>query len=239
MTVVMYERVGFEGRRPSPFSWRVRYALAHKGIPVEYRTVRFADVQTIRSLSGQDMTPIVIDGDTVVQDSWNIAIHLEERYAGQPSLFGGAIGRGLTRQINIWSDTVLSPSIRRLISADFIYVLAPEDREYFRRSREAQFGMTLAAYCADREHWVAALKLVIAPLEQTLSEQDYICGKTPAYADYLLFSVFQYARLGSPHELLPAGSAVRRWRDRLVGRFDQLGDRFPAYPANPGGPDGR
>jgi glutathione S-transferase len=239
MTAIMYERIGFEGRRPSPFSWRVRYALAHKGIPVEYRTARFADVETIRSLSGQDKTPIVIDGDTVVHDSWNIAVHLEERYPGQPSLFGGGIGHGLTRQINIWSDNVLSPAIRRLISADFIYVLAPEDRPYFRRSREAQFGMTLEAYCASRERWMAEFELVIAPLAQTLSEQDYICGAAPAYADYLLFSVFQYARLGSPHEIVPPGSAVRRWRDRLVGCFDQLGDRFPAYPANPGGPDGR
>jgi hypothetical protein len=40
-------------RRPSPFSWRIRYALAHKGVPVEFRLVRFADVETIRGLSGQ------------------------------------------------------------------------------------------------------------------------------------------------------------------------------------------
>ena len=54
MTLIMYEHIGFEERRPSPFSWRIGYALKHKGAPVEYRTVRFADVETIRSLSGQD-----------------------------------------------------------------------------------------------------------------------------------------------------------------------------------------
>ena len=58
MALIMYERIGLQERRPSPFSWRIRYALAHKSVPVEYRPVRFADVETIRSLSGQDKVPI-------------------------------------------------------------------------------------------------------------------------------------------------------------------------------------
>jgi len=45
MSLIMYERIGHDGRRPSPFSWRIRYALAHKGIEPEFRQVRFADEQ--------------------------------------------------------------------------------------------------------------------------------------------------------------------------------------------------
>ena len=66
MSLTMYERIGDGGRRPSPFSWRIRYALAHKGVPVEFRTIRFADVETIRQLSGQDKVPILSDGDRVI-----------------------------------------------------------------------------------------------------------------------------------------------------------------------------
>jgi len=80
MSLVMYERVGHEDRRPSPFSWRIRYALAHKGVPVEFRHVRFADVETIRALSGQHFVPVVTDGDQVIHDSWNIACYLEDRF---------------------------------------------------------------------------------------------------------------------------------------------------------------
>jgi glutathione S-transferase len=239
MALTMYERIGYQDRRPSPFSWRIRYALAHKGIPVEFRTVRFVDVETIRGLSGQDKVPIVVDGDRVIHDSWNIAMHLETQLPERPSLFGGDTGRGLTRAMNIWSDSVLSLAIRPLISSDFIYCLAPEDRPYFRRSREAQFGCTLEAYCADRPRRLAEFEATIAPLEQTLSEQPYIAGDEPAYADYVLFSAFQYARLGSPHELLREGTAVRRWRDAIITRFDGLGDRYPGYPAVKEGPDGR
>jgi glutathione S-transferase len=239
IAMIMYERIGYQERRPSPFSWRVRYALAHKDVPVEFRTVRFADVETIRALSGQDKVPIVVDADRVIHDSWNIAVHLETAFPDRPSLFGGEVGRGLTRSINWWSDMVLGPAIRRLISSDFIYCLAPEDRPYFRRSREAQFGCTLEAYCANREHWLAEFETTIAPLEHTLSEQAWLAGAEPAYADYLVFSVFQYARLGSPHEILREGTAVRRWRDALIAKFDRLGDRFPGYPAKQEGPDGR
>jgi len=239
MTLIMYERIGFEGRRPSPFSWRIRYAFAHKGVPVEFRPTRFADVETIRALSGQDKVPIVVDGDRVIHDSWNIATHLETRFPDHPSLFGGSAGQALTRHINHWSSTTLGPAIRRVISADFIYCLAAEDRPYFRRSREAAFGCTLEAYCADRDRWLAELDVAIAPLEQTLSEQAYVAGANPGYADYLLFSVFQYARLGCPLELLRENTSVRRWRDSLVASFDQLGDRFPAWPASKEGPDGR
>jgi glutathione S-transferase len=231
MSLVMYERVGHAGRRPSPFSWRVRYALAHKGVPVEFHLVRFADVEMIRTLSGQHMVPILCDEDRVIHDSWNIACYLEDRFSDRPSLFGGEAGRGLARLVNNWAADTLAPSIRRLISADFILCLAPEDREYFRRSREAAFGCTLEGYCADRSRWLAKFAAVIAPLEATLKAQPYIAGATATYADYLLFSVFQYARLGCPDEFVAEGSALRRWRDGLALAFDGLGTRYPGHPA--------
>ena len=233
MSLVMYERIGHEGRRPSPFSWRVRYALAHKGVPVEFRPVRFADVETIRALSGQHFVPIVTDGDRVIHDTWNIACYLEDRFPERPSLFGGSGGRGVARLVNHWADNTLGTAVRRLIAADFILCLDAGDRDYYRSSREAAFGCTLAEYCADRSRWLAEFETVIAPLERTLAEQPYIAGATPGYADYMAFSMFQYARLGSPHEFVREGTALRAWRDGLVQAFDGLGDRYPGYPAAP------
>jgi glutathione S-transferase len=71
---------------------------------------------------------------------------------------------------------------------------------------------------------------VTAPLERTLQEQPYFGGAEAGYADYVLFSMFQYARLGCPDEFVAEGTALRRWRDGLVQAFDGLGDRYPAYP---------
>src|SRR5262245_9278204 len=80
MALIFYERVGHEGRRPSPFSWRIRYALAHKGLDFEVRPVRFADVGTIRALSGQHLTPVLSDGEHVVHETWDIACYLEDQF---------------------------------------------------------------------------------------------------------------------------------------------------------------
>jgi glutathione S-transferase len=231
MTLTMYERIGHEGRRPSPFSWRIRYALAHKGIEPAFHHVRFADVETIRGLSGQHFVPIVTDGDTVIHDSWNIACHLEDKFPDRPSLFGGAGGRGVARLVNHWADNTLGVAIRRLIAADFVVCLDPGDRAYYRSSREAAFGCTLEEYCADRPRWLAEFATVTAPLERTLQEQPYVTGDMPGYADYVVFSMFQYARLGCPDEFVAEGTALRRWRDGLVAAFDGMGERYPGYPA--------
>ena len=230
----MYERIGEGGRRPSPFSWRIRYALAHKGVPVEFRHVRFADVETIRALSGQHFVPIVADGDRVIHDSWNIACYLEDHFPDRPSLFGGdAAGAAWRGLVNHWSDQTLGVAIRRLIAADFILCLDAGDRDYYRSSREAAFGCTLEEYCADRPRWLAEFddgrsRRWSGPFPSS----PILAGAAPGYADYMLFSVFQYARLGCPDEFLRRGTALRRWRDGLVQAFDGLGDRYPGYPAS-------
>jgi glutathione S-transferase len=233
MALVFHERVGLQGRRISPFSWRIRYALAHKGLDPEVVPTRFADVARIRALSGQDLVPIIEDDGRVVHDSCSIACHLEDRFPDRPSLFGGTAGRGTARLVNIWSDTTLNPAIRPQVSADFIRCIDPGDRDYFRRSRETQFGMTLEQFCAGRDAALPELSKVCAPVERTLSEQPFLAGDAPAYVDYIIFSVFQQARIGSPRDVLhlaPGMESTRAWRSRMVALHGGLGDRFAGYP---------
>jgi glutathione S-transferase len=233
MALIFHERVGLDGRRISPFSWRIRYALAHKGLDPEVVPTRFADVARIRALSRQELVPIIEHDGQVVHDSWSIACHLEDRFADTPSLFGGAIGRGTARLVNIWSDTVLGRTMRPLVYADFIRCIDPGDRAYFRGSRETQLGMTLEQYSADRDAVLAGVIQACTPLERTLSEQAFLAGEAPAYVDYIVFSVFQWARIGSPRDVLAdttSMDATRAWRARMVGLYDDLGNRFALYP---------
>lgn len=234
MPLIFYERVGHEGRRPSPYSWRIRYALAHKGLldEIEIKPVRFADVETIRRLSGQQFTPIIDDDGKVVHETWNIATHLEQRYPNRPSLFGGPQGHGLARVLNSWTDLTLLPAMRPLFLDTFSNILDAGDRPYFRQSRESALGMTLEAYCANRPEKLAAAQAVWAPLERTLAEQPFLAGSTPNYADYSVFSVFQMARLGSPLDVVPPGTALAAWRLRMIGLYDRLGEEFPGYPTS-------
>ena len=239
---MFHERVGVDGRRISPFSWRIRYALAHKGLDPEVVPTRFADVERIRALSGQHFVPIIEDDGRVVHDSWSIACHLEDRFPDRPSLFGGGAGRGAARLVNHWCDATLGAAMRRQIYADFIWCIAPEDRAYFRSSRESALGTTLEAYSAARDAYLPAFLDAGSPLQRTLLEQPFLGGDAPAYVDYVVFSIFQWARVGSPRDVLadaPQVSAVRDWRARMVALYDGLGDRFPLYPAQRTGPDGR
>ena len=108
----------------------------------------------------------------------------------------------MTRLINEWAGFQLAPPLRRVIYADFPAVLDPGDRAYFRSTRERDLGMSLEAACAEPEKKLATFQRVCVPLERSLSSQPYICGSSPAYADYIVFSVFQWARLGSLKDIV-------------------------------------
>jgi glutathione S-transferase len=72
-----------------PFSTnveRVALALGHKGLAVESVAVDPADRSPLRELSGQELVPVLVDGDSVISDSVRIMHHLEQRFA-EPPLF--------------------------------------------------------------------------------------------------------------------------------------------------------
>jgi glutathione S-transferase-like protein len=204
MTLTMYERIGHQGRRPSPFSWRIRYAFAHKGIDPEFRHVRFADVETIRALSGQHFVPILTDGERVIHDSWNIACHLEDRFPDRPKLFPGG-ERGVARLVNHWADMTLGTAIRRLIAARFILCLDAGDRAYYRSSREAAFGCTLEDYCADRPRWLGEFATVTAPLERTWASSPILPARRRATPTTSSFRCSSTRGLAAPANFLPRG----------------------------------
>jgi glutathione S-transferase len=56
---------------------RVALALAHKGLEVEWIDVDPADRSPVRAASGQDLVPVLEDGDQTIADSTRIIHHLE------------------------------------------------------------------------------------------------------------------------------------------------------------------
>ena len=63
---------------------RVALALAHKGLEVESVAVDPDDRSSVRAASGQDLVPVLIDGDEVIADSTRILHHLERRFPDPP-----------------------------------------------------------------------------------------------------------------------------------------------------------
>ena len=208
MSLKLFELVGTDASRPfSPFCWRTRMALAHKGLAAETIPWCFTDKAAIAP-HGSEKVPVLLDGDRAVADSWAIANYLEDTYPDRPSLFGGDGGRAMARMLNWWGDITVIGGIFPLIIADIPLGLAPVDADYFRKSREARFGKSLEEVMAGREQAVLAFRKSLEPMRQTLKTQPFLGGDAPNYADYIVFGPFQWARVVSPFRLLEESDAV-------------------------------
>jgi glutathione S-transferase len=220
--LTLYELAGADPEnRFSPHCWKVRFALAHKGIGVRRVAWRFTEKEAI-AFSGQTRVPVLVHDQTVISDSWNIAVYLEETFRDRRSLFGAPEAVPLTKFINSWADTALIMALLRVILLDVYACVDDRDREYFRSSREARLGMTLEEAAADREKHVAEFRRALQPLRPVLERQEFLAGDQPAYADYCVLGMFMWARCTSEVALLEPSDPVFRWRERLYQDFEGL-----------------
>lgn len=231
MSLKLFELVGTDAARPfSPYCWRTRLALAHKGLSAETLPWRFTEKSAIAP-HGSDKVPVLLHNGKPVVDSWVIATYLEDNFPDRPSLFGGPGGRAMARMINAWGDIAIVGGIFPLIIADIPKNLNAVDADYFRQSREARFGgRTLEDIMASRDSGVATFRKSLEVMRQTLKRQPYLGGDAPNYADYIVFGGFQWARVTSPFKLLEADDPIYAWRDKLLDAFDGLARTSPGHP---------
>jgi glutathione S-transferase len=223
--ITLWELGGKQGRRYSLFSWRTRMALAHKGLAFETRPVRLTDKEAI-AFSGGKTVPVIRDGDTVVRDSWKIAGHLETRYP-QNTLFGGEIGHGVTHAFNTWVDRALVGPMMQVVAPDIHERVDAADEQYFRTMAEAVTKTTLEQLRGGGDEALRRLGRALEPMQTLLKRQAYVCGEQPAYADYILFSLFQWARVMSPREVLGPEDPLCAWRERVLDLFDGFARNVP------------
>jgi len=229
MPLKLYELVGTDDARPfSPFCWRTRMALAHKGLSAETIPWCFTDKAAIAPHQSEKV-PVLLDGDKPIVDSWVIANYLEDTYPDRPSLFGGEGGRAMARMLNWWGDVTVMGGMFPLIVADIPAHLKPVDAAYFRKTREARFGKPLEEVVAGRDKAVEGFRKSLEPLRLTLRTQNYLGGATPNYADYIVFGPFQWARVVSPFKLLAEDDPVYAWRERLLDAFDGMARKSPGF----------
>jgi glutathione S-transferase len=227
MAITLYELAGADpDLRFSPYCWRTRFALAHKGLEVEGIPWRFTESEKL-VFSGQAKVPVIVDEGRSVADSWAIAEYLEARYPDRPSLFGGAAGQAHARFLNAWTDRVLHAGLARLVVRDILDVLHPDHQPYFRRSRERALGRSLEEVVADPESGIAALRKLLVPLRDVLQKQPWLGGEAPDYADYIVLGSLQWPRCVSPIVLLAEDDPVHLWQLRGLALFDGLGARAP------------
>ena len=185
-----------------PFSTnveRIALALAHKGVTAEWIDVDPADRSPVREVSGQELVPVLVDGDLVLHDSPRILEHLEQRFPEPPLFPREPPRREELRSFLDWFNQIWKRP-PNLIAAE---ELKPEpDRA---RIGELEERITVSL---DR-------------FEALLDGRDFLFGDELTAADVTAFPFLKYAVIwqdGDPdrfHEIL-------RETMRLDGRYPRL-----------------
>jgi glutathione S-transferase len=229
VAIKLFDLAGAEDdRRFSPYCWRAKMALKHKGLDFETLAWRFTEKDAIVPYKSNTV-PVLVDGAQSVYDSWAIALYLDEVYPSRPRLFEGSESRALCDFFNQWAVKTLHPLLMRVIILDLFDKVHPQDKAYFRESREKRYGMRLEEFGRDPKGALAAFRGALDPVRPVLVQHRFVCGNGPGFADYILFGTFQWARAVSPTRLLEPDDPVFAWRERLLQMYDGYAGKAKGY----------
>ncbi|MGJ8532607.1 MAG: glutathione S-transferase family protein [Alphaproteobacteria bacterium] len=215
MSIKLYDLCGKDkDRRFSPYCWRIKKALEHKGLSYETIAVPFTGIAQIKG-NGQKTVPMLCDGDTTVTDSFRIAEYLDETYPNRPALFGCESAVALSRFVEAWTYSALHPGIIRMVAKDIHDILDDKDKAYFRASRENSLKTTLEDMHADRDAHRADFQGKLLALDMMLRQQNFIGGDVPNYADFIVYGSLKWPAECSDYELLPQKPRILDWYARL------------------------
>jgi glutathione S-transferase len=229
MTILLYDLVTANGRALSPFVWRIKYALAHKGLDYEVSPVGFTEIPSL--CGGQFKTvPIIEDSGKTVCDSWAIADHLDQAHADRPALFTSPQERALAKFFDGWFGLEIMNRIFAINVLDIHNHARAADQPYFRQSREARLGgKTLEQFTEGRDARLPELHHALRPMRAALATSPFLGGDTPNYADYIALGGFLWAGAVCTIPLLKSDDRLNDWLKRGFDLYGGIGN-VDAYP---------
>lgn len=219
--MILYELDAINEQYFSPYCWRILMSLNHKDLykGVKRIQVKFSDKSLI-SHKGFNTVPVLEDDDNWTGGSLKIAEYIEKTYPNQPSLFRGAENMNLTSIINQMLDTKIIGILARIIVGDVYKVLHPEDKIYFRETREKILNKTIEEVDLESSKYIPILQKELNPFRKVIKNNNFFTGSKPMYCDYILFGFFMWARNTSPKQLLEKNDVLWHWRERMLNLFD-------------------
>ena len=221
--IKLYELALANGLSASPFVWRIRYALAHKGLLFESEHLGFRDIPA--RFGGRFKTvPVLECGGSMLAESWDIAEYLDQAYPDHPPLFTSPAELAMVRLTDQWFTAEVMRKMFRIYLLDVHDAAHPEDRAYFRNSREQGFlrGRTLEDFTADRTSRLPALREALAPLRAHLKQHPFLGGATPNFADYIVLGAFIWAGSVATLPVLQSDDALRPYIERGLDLYDGI-----------------
>ena len=158
---------------------RLALALAHKGLRAESVWVPYEERAEIRRVSGQDLVPVLVDGEKVLIDSMEIVRHLEDRFPDTAPLYPKDPARRADCLLFIdWFNRVWKRPPNEMEGE----LGKPEGERDLRRVE--RLGRAMAGY--------------LDLFEQMLTGRDHLLGPEFTAADVCAFPFVKYATLYDP-----------------------------------------
>jgi glutathione S-transferase len=199
----------------SPFSAKVRIALAEKKIPVTIREIPWSrktlwgpkPAEFLR-VSPHGQVPVLVDGGAVIYDSTVICEYLEDRYPEPRLMPRDPAGRARCRQLEDEADRALQLGVTPLVRELF---LKPDPK--------TRDGAQLSAA-------QALLATYYARLEGELEGRELLCGELSladlATSVTLFFSTTLGAAIGPEQQRLQAWLTRMRTRPALASEAQAM-----------------
>jgi len=214
----------------SPWSERVRWALAFKHLPYEKQNYQpGVDEEELKKLTGQNQVPVLVTDGKVIPDSTAILEWLEASVP-EPALLPKA--EKDRAQVTLWEELMLGvvgPQGRTLISGRLLRSSDPEMRQ-----AGQFFGGKYGHSPYAEEQAKLTVKRILVSLKQTLNGRQYLVGDTftradmttasmlmvlrPAPDDFFVFPEHIRPMYIEPVAADPAFSEVFVWRDEMYRR---------------------
>lgn len=210
----------------SPFVWRTRMALLHKGVEFESIAWQFKD----RDTKEHKTVPAIYDNGKMVSDSWEIAKYLDAQYPDKPMLMKDAEAEAHAQLVSNICNAMLFGTAVSMAIYPVSQIIDDESAAYFIETREAKFGKKLVdVNNEDKDAAKATLAKGLGVFEATLGTSDYLGGDSPTYADYTLFGVLKWIDVVA-YRPVDESTNVGKWFDRISAMYD--GDAAKAPTVN-------
>jgi glutathione S-transferase len=222
VSIILYDLCGSNANlRFSPYCWRAKMALRHKGLSFDTVPTPFTKVPTVENGASKTV-PVINDSGKIIHDSFSIALYLDHAYP-DPPLFGSEAIIAAARFLESWAFVAVHPIIMRMMVKDIHDQLAPVDQAYFRSSREARLGRSLEEHQTGATANSEALRTVLEPVRRTLAHHQWLGGASPLYADYIVLGTLMWLRTISGSVPLASDDPVLAWFERALDLHDHFG----------------
>ncbi len=228
--IKVYDLVLKSGVTLSPFVWRTKLAILHKGFQVEPVPTSYMGIKRI--LDGTySRLPVIDDNGTIVKDSLFIADYLDETYPDRPALFRTKSERNFMRYLDGW---MFAGPIREWFSCftlDQAKLVHDEDVDYVRTAHTRIFrGRALEDVVADREERLPKIRPLLDPIRTLLKETKWFGGDEPNQVDLMMLGHFLWLSSLGSHPPLAKDDALWDWLNRGFDRYAAVARDPRLYP---------